>query len=452
MALSYSEYPEIIEKNKIYFYRSKKTLKILPCYIANCNENKYTVYTDTVGALEVEHSEILSFDPCSRLFRHLMRLSAYRESKEIRQALKVLGLDPAKFMKYKPDKASKEDANIAENTFISEMQRFISKKDMCYKAEVLKLLDEPLPGTVGLRLYNLYKVVCANGGMDNVIHLQIWKRLFFRYMEKTNTSYVMRTFYKKYLYEFELERRCSEESSLDFNYVYNKGEHVTFVGKGGQVFCGEVVARRNRGLNVYYIKSLGWNEENNEWISEDILQRCDNDIKVCSSQYLTPSKSSKANKFVDDPVTWEKHRHGSNFSVKLENSSAETNSSSTHIKEDDLLQEEMGPYGEKTIRFTDESAYCEARETSNKNTHSAQQSSEQADAPLCSGQNGLLALDETGPISTLADICEGMGTGKSLLSRIREIYEKENLVDELSEYNFAIYKVWRGKRRGFNCS
>lgn len=451
MALSYSEYPPTIEKNKIYFYRSKRTLRILPCRVVGCNGDKYIVSTDSVDALEVERSEVLAFDPCSRLFQHLMRLSAYRESKEIRQALRAEGLDPARFMKYKPDKASKEDANIEESTFVSEMQRFLGNKDTDYRAEVQRLLEEPLPGTVGLRLYNLYKIVCANGGMDNVIHLQIWKRLFFRYMEKTNTSYVMRTFYKKYLYEFELERRCSEETSLNFNYAYKKGEHVTFVGKCGQRFCGKVVARRNRGLNVYYIKFLGWNEENNEWISEDILQRCDGDAQACSSRYLAPSKSSKANKFVDDPVTWEKHRHGSNFSVKLDNSSADTNSSSTHVREDDLSREEVDLCCD--AGHASKEVHCHARETRRKKRHGTPRESVHADAPLrCSIQNMASASDETGTIGTLADICEEMDTEKSLLSRVREIHEKESLFDVLSEYNFAIYKVWRGKRKGFNCS
>lgn len=451
MALSYSEYPLTIEKNKTYFYRSKRTLRILPCRVVSYNGNKYTVSTSSADVLDVESGEILVFDPCSRLFQHLMRLSAYRESKEIRRALRAEGHDPAKFMKYRPYKVSKEDASIDESTFVFEMQRFVSKKDTYYRAEVQRLLVEPLPGTVGLRLYNLYKIVCANGGMDNVIHLQIWKRLFFRYMEKTNTSYVMRTFYKKYLYEFELERRCSEESSLNFNYAYKKGEHVTFVGKCGQGFCGRVVARRNRGLNVYYIKFLGWNDENNEWISEDILQRCDGDAKACSSQYLAPSKSSKANKFVDDPITWEKHRHGSNFSVKLENSSADTNSSSTHVREDNMSQEEVGSCCDG--RLAGKGAHNTIRRTIRKKRHSTSRDPVHLDATLrCSIQNMASASDEAETVGALADICEEMGTEKKLLYKIREIDEKEKLFDVLSEYNFAIYKVWRGKRKGFNCS
>lgn len=451
MALSYSEYPRTIEKNKIYFYRSKRTLRILPCRVVGCSGDKYTVSTASIDALEVERSEILTFDPCSRLFQHLMRLNAYRESKEIRQALRAEGLDPTKFMKYKPDKASKEDANIEESTFVFEMQRFISKKNTEYRAVVQRLLAEPLPGTVGLRLYNLYKIVCANGGMDNVIHLQIWKRLFFRYMEKTNTSYVMRTFYKKYLYEFELARRCSEESTLDFNYVYKKGDHVIFVGKCGQRFCGKVVAYRNRGLNVYYIKFLGWNEENNEWISEDILQHCDGNVKACSSRYLAPSKSSKANKFVDDPVTWEKHRHGSNFSVKLYNSSADMNSSSTNIRVDDLYREEVDSYCDASL--ASKGAHSSIRDTRRKKRHGVSCESVHVDARLrCSIQNITSASDEGGIIRTLAEICEEVDTEKRLLSRIKEIYENENLFEVLSEYNFAIYKMWRGKRKGFNCS
>ncbi|KAL0265842.1 UNVERIFIED_CONTAM: hypothetical protein PYX00_011560 [Menopon gallinae] len=424
MVMSYSEYPDAVEENKVYFYRSRRTLKIIPCRMASCAGGRYIVCTDGAGALEVERSEILSFDPCSRLFRHLMRLSAYRESKEIRQVLREQGLDPAKFMRYKPDKASREDANIAEGVFVSEMQRFVCKKDEGYREEVQRLLGVPLPGTLGLRLYTLYKVVCANGGMDHVIHLQIWKRLFFRYMEKTNTSYVMRTFYKKYLYEFELERRCSEETSLDFNYVYGRGEHVTFVGKSGQVFCGEVVARRNRGLNVYYVKFLGWSEENNEWISEDILQRCGNSAEACSTRCLAPSKSSKANKFVDDPVTWEKHRHGSNFSVRLDNSSADTNSSSTHARVDDQSREEAESCGEASARLTRGGVSRGVRWTSSKRVYGVQWGSG------CAG--ALSVSDEAGAIGTLADVCEGMDTERSVPSRIREIYESESLVDRLT--------------------
>lgn len=456
----YSEYPDTIKKNRIYFYRSKKTLKILPCRVININkENSYNVYSESIGVVTADRTELLSFDSNSRLFRNLMRLGVYREHREIKHVLKLLGLDPGKFMVYKPAEISRKDSDISCDDFKRLMESFAEDKDLAYKRDINTLLENPLPGTLGLHLHDLYKIVCSSGGMDNVINLQIWKKLFFKYMEKTNASYVMRTLYKKYLYEFELERRCEDDDEYNFVYLYRKGDHVTFIGKNNQVFCGEVVAMRNKGINVYYIQFLGWNKENNEWISEDILSKCTQDIDICRSLSAAPSKSSKANNLIDDPVTWEKHRHGSNFGIKAEDMMAVSkffinikeknngcrrerslfNSSQEACNRKDVL---LGP------RLCKKPSLVDKR----KKGLGAQGNTEHLDFH-CKGRK---MPEEAGSIKTLADVCEKLifdGSYHKELEKAHKkvVHEKENLrEDELSEYNFATYKLWKKEKRPYD--
>lgn len=455
----YSEYPNTIKKNRIYFYRSRKTLKILPCRVININsENSYNIYSESVGVVTAERPELLSFDPNSRLFKNLMRLGVYRENKEIKQALKFLGLEPARFMMYHPEEISKRDSDISEENFARLMRNFAESKDPAYKREINVLLESPLPGTLGLNLHGLYRIVCESGGMDNVINLQIWKKLFFRYMEKTNASYVMRTLYKKYLYEFELERRNAEDVGYNFAYCYRRGDHVTFVGKNKHVLCGEVVAMRNKGINVYYVQFLGWNTENNEWISEDILSKCAQDIEVCRSLSATPSKSSKANNLVDDPVTWEKHRHGFNFGIKADNIMI-VNKFFVNTKGKSNRYE-----GEKTQNGSQKnldkretppsSNICErpCKVGKNKRRFTMNRSGVSRDH-MRDSKGG---KDREGSIKTLADVCARLipDRGDPIMPReadVKPLYEKENhREEELSEYNFATYKMQKKEKKAHN--
>lgn len=188
-----------------------------------------------------------------------------------------------------------------------------------------------VPGTKEINTFSLYKTISKNGGMENVTNEQKWKSLFFNLMRKTNVSYTVRTFYKRFLYEFEQIRRdqlrieceCKNICDCDdyvntnnmqincpfnFNYKFSIGEIVVLYTIK-EKYYGHIKLRRNRGLNQYYIQFLGWCKEYSEWLCEDVLRKSDHNEHYVAKR---PSRSSKSNNLVNDPLIREKHSHNKN--------------------------------------------------------------------------------------------------------------------------------------------
>lgn len=278
---------------------------------------------DASGDIFIANPEdVFKFDHHSKLFITLMKHAKYRECHEIKTALKTKKLSFAdynmefnlfdfdlqepefkelllRFYKSKNVRWTERcDENVFKGLEVSNSQEEVESEDSAY----YKLFDTPVQGTKNLSMHKLYTTVCKYGGMDNVINLQIWKKLFFGYMPKTNASFTMKSFYKKYLYEFELARHPDDEAC----YKFKIDDHLTFIADNRKFYCGNVRAMRNRGINVYYLQFLNCKNDTNEWFAEDILRLCDG---ICNFHDLSKI-SSKTNNFVDDPITREKHSHG----------------------------------------------------------------------------------------------------------------------------------------------
>ncbi|KCZ81303.1 hypothetical protein H312_01299 [Anncaliia algerae PRA339] len=304
MKQNYSPYPSQILSNQYYFFRSSETLEIIPCKaISQINLNKYKMMTTRREVFFAKKEEILEFIPGSRLFKHLMKQSKFRNCRDIMATVKAMRLDPNKVMIMDSFSVYDNDKEISEEEFKSTFLAF-HKKSKIYN-EYVEILQRNVPGTASLSVVDLYRIICKFGGMNNVINLQLWKKLFYEQMPKTNVSFALRNFYKKYLYQYELFRREFEDSDYEFNYKFNKKDHVIFKGSGAK-FCGKIVARRNRGLNIYYISICNLKNECSEWFAEDIIQPTDNN---CINNQLTFTKYMRIYYFLPDPITQEKNAH-----------------------------------------------------------------------------------------------------------------------------------------------
>lgn len=242
-------------------------------------------------------------------------------------------------LQYVKGKFNKKIRIIDSELSLEEFERAYSKyvlNDEKYIPDTEKNSSNIIvPGTKEINIYSLYKTISMNGGMENVTNEQKWKSLFFKLMRKTNVSYTVRTFYKKFLYEFEqirkdqlrIECECKNLCDCDdyvntnnfksncpfnFNYKYSIGEIVVLYTIN-EKYYGHIKLRRNRGLNQYYIQFLGWCKEYSEWLCEDVLSKSDNNEHYVAKR---PSRSSKSNNLVNDPLIREKHSHNKNEANK----------------------------------------------------------------------------------------------------------------------------------------
>lgn len=304
MKQSYSPYPNQILTNHYYFFRSSETLEIIPCKaISQVSADKYKMMTTRREIFFAKKTEILDFIPGSRLFKHLMKQSKFRNCRDVNATVKAMRMDPNKVMVMDKFSVYENDNDLSEEEFNSTYLEF-HKKDKNFN-EFYEAIQKNVPGTASLKVSDLYRIVCKNGGMNNVINLQLWKKLFFEQMPKTNVSFALRNFYKKYLYQYELARREFEDKEIEFNYIFKKNDHVIFKGSGAK-FCGKILARRNRGLNIYYISICNLKNECSEWFSEDIIQPTDS---KCINNQLTFTKYMRIYYFLPDPITQEKNAH-----------------------------------------------------------------------------------------------------------------------------------------------
>ncbi|RVD91451.1 dead ringer [Tubulinosema ratisbonensis] len=304
MRQTYSPYPKHILPNQYYFYRSAETLEIIPCKaIAQISVSRFKMMTTRREIFYAKKEEILEFQPGSRLFKHLMKQSKFRNCRDIMATVKAMRMDPNKVMVMDAFSVYDNDKEINDDEFIKAYLKFY--KNDKYYSEYLDIAYKNVPGTASLKVSEFYRIVCRHGGMNNVINLQLWKKLFYDQMPKTNVSFALRNFYKKYLYQFELYRREFEDNEFEFNYIFKKGEHVIFKGSGAK-FCGKVLARRNRGLNIYYINICNLKNNCSEWFAEDIISTAGN---VCINNQLTFTKYMRIYYFLPDPITQEKNAH-----------------------------------------------------------------------------------------------------------------------------------------------
>jgi hypothetical protein len=238
-----------------------------------------------------------------------MEISIYRNDSLIKKALTKMGHSSEKCMIKSSTNIDRFDEEIALDEFESEYLKYCTTNKEFGGEYSGGMGSMVVSGREDLTAYNLYKTVSKNGGMEQVTNDQKWKCLFYNSMQKTNVSYVVRTFYKKYLYEFERYRRDrGAEDNVDYNYKFQIRENVMLESASKEMFYGIVKLRRNRGLNHYYIQFAGWAKDHSEWYCEDVLEPC---YEIPKSAYKTKrkSRSSKTNNLINDPVLREKHCH-----------------------------------------------------------------------------------------------------------------------------------------------
>lgn len=223
------------------------------------------------------------------------------------------------------------DRDMTEQEFEKAYKEYVLMDDKFIPDSEKNSANIIVPGTKEINMYSLYRIVSENGGMENVTNEQKWKSLFYGAMRKTNVSYTVRTFYKKFLYEFEQYRRarhyvncectgmceCNDfvdcmgaehgnKDKPDFAYKF-KIREIVKLATSKERYYGHVKLRRNRGLNQYYVQFMGWCKEHSEWYCEDVLSKCEQ--KREGYVVRKPSRSSKTNNLVNDPLIREKHSH-----------------------------------------------------------------------------------------------------------------------------------------------
>lgn len=315
MHTSTTVYPRHITLNKYYWLRRPHDLNLKLVCVKRIEDTTVMVKFEDDSLLAVTKSELLEFDPNNKLFKSLMKSTNYRYNQYIKIVLHKMGYNPDLYMIDKKDALVTTDSDIDEKTFYDEYERF-TKMEGAFCDELMPhIRDIKVTGTVDLSVYDLYKIVCENGGMNSVTNDQKWKSLFYISMSKTNVSYTIRTFYKKFLYEFEMLRRGPEDT-LDHQYKFNVKDHI-YINVKDEIYYGSVKLRRNRGINQYYIQFYLWSRENSEWFSEDVLNIFPG-IFSSKNHIKRKTRSSKANNLIDDPLTREKHSHVSNKHLNKE--------------------------------------------------------------------------------------------------------------------------------------
>lgn len=177
----------------------------------------------------------------------------------------------------------------------------------------------PSLGYKDLDLHRLFHAVITRGGMDEVTRKQEWK-LVYQELEiptmSTSASYNTRTNYKKYLYLYELEVcdwgeiRPSDAAPPRFKVGdYVRIESSTYEG---QVFYAQIAKYRYRNhTNSYYVHYNGWSTSHDEWMPEAVLDnlRQDEQRNPATLANPSPTRSSKSNYIIYDPMVSERHHH-----------------------------------------------------------------------------------------------------------------------------------------------
>ncbi|EPR78669.1 ARID/BRIGHT DNA binding domain protein [Spraguea lophii 42_110] len=304
--MSRSLIPKEITISQIYFLRKRTDLSLRIIKITEkINEDIFYGIINFKYWEEIHRMHLLVFDVDSIFFKWLMRSGVCKTENDFRKALTRLGCKSDDLQNKFNRKINILDNDISLENFESEYVRYCMTDGQYQIDGVKKFGSYTVPGTKAVNAYNLYKIVCNNGGMEAVTNDQKWKSLFYQSGRKTNISYTVRTFYKKYLLEFEYFRRNAE---IESDYIFNVGETISFIADNDERYFGRVKIRRNRGMNQYYIQFAGWEKEYSEWYCEDILEK--SKISEISKEMIkaTP-KSSKNNYLVNDPLIREKHSH-----------------------------------------------------------------------------------------------------------------------------------------------
>lgn len=308
-------YPINISINKFYWLRRPSDLNLRLVFVKHIENNSVTVVQENDQRLVVSKNDLLELDPKNKLFKCLMKITAYRHDQYLKNVLHKLGYNSEAYMLKEEEPLVTTDADIDEETFYREYRNY-TKSEGQFCDELMPTIKEVIvTGTMDLNVYQLYKKVCENGGMERITNDQKWKSLFYSTMSKTNVSYTIRTFYKRFLYEFEIMRRGVTDRT-NYNYKFNIRDRI-FIDVNSVTYYGTVKLRRNRGLNQYYIQFFLWSRENSEWFSEDVLKRYPGFFTV-KNHIKRKTRSSKANNLIDDPLTREKHSHMGNRPTKQE--------------------------------------------------------------------------------------------------------------------------------------
>lgn len=298
-----------------YWLRTQDDLNFyIVKYIRDGEEEKVVVECEKGREKKVDRKELFVFDPNSRLFKVLMNNSSYRNDSYTKKVLMQLDYKPEEYMKVARSLINPFDSKITENEFYKEYSKFYEiDKDYCdvSMGNISKLI---VNGTSSMSVYMLYVIVCQHGGMEQVTEDQKWKYLFYSMMSKTNVSYTIRTFYKKFLYEFEFLRR-NEDDNDQYCYRFNYKSKV-MISIGPEKYYGTIKLRRNKGLNQYFVQFFSWSKENSEWFSEDVLEAYEGAFDH-KNHVKRKTRSSKANNLIEDPLTKEKHSHSSNKNLKI---------------------------------------------------------------------------------------------------------------------------------------
>lgn len=311
----YTAYTSNISVNDFYWLRRANDLNLKLVRVKKIVGENITVVRDNDQLVDVEKNELLEFDPTNRLFKCLMKNTTYRHDHYLRSVLHNLKFNPEVYMIKEREQLCTIDSLIEKNIFYNEYAEY-TKTEGSFCDELMPQIQEvTVTGTLDLSVYELYKKVCENGGMERITNDQKWKSLFYSKMSKTNVSYTIRTFYKKFLYEFEILRREAIDE-IDYQYKFQIKDRI-YINVKEDVYYGTVKLRRNCGLNQYYIQFYLWSRENSEWFSEDVLNKYAGFFT--SKNYLRrKTRSSKANNLIDDPLTREKHSHLGNKLSKQE--------------------------------------------------------------------------------------------------------------------------------------
>lgn len=316
MIKKYNLKPDNFEMEMYYWLRTREDLNLyIVKYLMDVEGGRAVVLAENNREKIVEKKELFIFDPNSKLFKILMRNSSYRNDTYTKKILVALNYKPEEYMKIEWCPMNSYDSNITDEMFYTEYEKFYERdKEFCGDT-MANIKNVIVNGTSNMSVPALYKTVCSQGGMERVTEDQKWKSLFYSIMSKTNVSYTIRTFYKKYLYEFEFSRRHEDDSEL-FCYKFDDGSNVVIRINPDKYF-GTIKMRRNRGINQYYVQFFSWSKENSEWFSEDVLESYKG-IFNHHNHVKRKTRSSKANNLIDDPLTREKHSHASNKNLKID--------------------------------------------------------------------------------------------------------------------------------------
>ena len=291
---------------------------------------------DSIGAVKLAF--MFEFSVEGELFNQL-KLQSDEFSRDIGvvKAIEYLGKDrsllqtPAKTpVKSRPT----IDFNMGKEEFLKELYDFMERKGQ----PIMKL---PSLGYQELDLYKLYRLVIQRGGMDQVTRDQEWKSVYQELgipTMSTSASYNTRTNYKKFLYLYELEHfeppTLTDDTPSKF--LFEVGQFVRIVSPmlEGTVFYAQVLKKRFQGINTYYVHYNGWSNSHDEWMPESVMSNLSEEESINPKSLVnpSPSRSSKSNHIVYDPLIAEKHYHPRHKRTNSKKSDSEEYSTPSPMK------------------------------------------------------------------------------------------------------------------------